>query len=104
MKKRKGLSDAEITATLGNVANAAEKICGRLLLVEAQLEALQAAFVHSEMRRGLNREKVTKALDEIARQIATAKLECIGDTAPQAAESIDIQGLLSKMLDDLKYP
>lgn len=99
---RRRLTDAQIKTTFGNSLNASEKIFGRLLLLEARLAALEAAFVVSEVRRGANREKLMNDLEQTARVLSTEKLVRIGDTAPQTAESLDIQGLLSKLLDDLK--
>jgi hypothetical protein len=96
------MTNAEIETVLESTAKTIESLAGRMVLIQAQLFALEEAFLHFEGRRGVNSEELRKALQHVRTTLAEQRLVQIGDTSPQTAKALDIEGLLAKIVDQIK--
>ncbi len=90
--------DKSTEEILAKIAEAIEKLYGRVLLAEAHTRAVEEVFLQWQEKRGVDSDALREAIHKMRDIYASQWLETLGEKAPGLADSADIRGLLSDML------
>jgi hypothetical protein len=94
--------DDETRDILETAVKTLQVLGGRVLLLQAQVHALEYGFLSSQEKRGVDRVEAEKALRALEKAYSESLLTEIGDKSPQTAEAMDFQGLLVKLIDRIQ--
>ena len=96
--------EAKLAEVFATFPKAVQAMTGQVIQLRARMDAFEEMFLALQKKRGADPEAIRKALQELQTVYHERYLIHIGDTNPQAADLVDVQGLLAKLIARLESP